>query len=414
MKKRRARTVLLGSAMVLGSLATLFPAAALAAAPSASGRGADSATTKPEPPLRNVAFRRAAWHSSAANYDNTGQLIADGVIGVLSDEVIDYSGRSASNPTYGQMVPGTVNSEWISASNGEEWVYLDFGAMTSLRSVTTHWGANYIIREVEVMGVNNVGYRLAAQPTPEADGSQRLTGGNWTIQRASQVNAGGEILSQAVYDDSDWLPATVPGTAFVAYLNAGAVPDPYYDDWQFQASDIFFTADFWYRNSFSIQASQRGRNVYLSFDAINWKADVWLNGRLLANNLPGYAHSIEGAFTRAKFDVSALAHYGGQNYLAILIHRNKTPGLVTTQGLAEGPLPNGGELGQDNPTIHAAVGWDWLPTIRGRDIGIYNDVTVTYGGVVQLEDAWMETDLDITETSAKNLAIGKTVTRTTP
>ena len=134
---------------------------------------------------------------------------------------------------------------------------------------------------------------------------------------------------------------------------------------------------------------------------------------MLANSLQGYEHSIEGAFIRAKFDVSALANYGGQNYLAVLIHRNKTPGLVTTQGLAEGPLGNGGELGQDNPTIHAAVGWDWLPTIRGRDIGIYNDVTITYGGAVQLENAWMETDLNITETSAnisaKNLAIGKAV-----
>ncbi len=420
------------------------------------------------PTLRNVAFRRAAWHSSAANYDNTAQLISDGIVGVLSGEVLDYSGTSASNPTYGQMIPGTVNSEWISASNGEEWVYLDFGGMTSLRSVKVYWGANcataydiqvsddaktwktaasaagkadsavetkikprkarhlrilcktsssanYIIREVEVMGSNNVNYTLAAQPAPETDGSLKLTGGKWKVQRASLVQAGGEILSKSGFDDSIWLPATVPGTAFVSWLNAGAVPDPYYDDWQFQASDIFFTADFWYRNSFAVPASRRGKKVYLSFDAINWKADVWFNGRLLANSMPGYAHSIEGAFIRAKFDVSELANYGAQNYLAVLIHRNKTPGLVTTQGLAEGPLPNGGELGQDNPTIHAAVGWDWLPTIRGRDIGIYNDVTLSYGGAVQLENVWMETDLKITETSAnisaRNLAIGNAVTQ---
>ena len=241
---------------------------------------------------------------------------------------------------------------------------------------------NYIIREVKVIGTNDVDYKLAAQPASEADGIHKLTGGNWTIQRASLVQSNGETLSQAEYDDSDWLPATVPGTAFVSWLNAGAVPNPYYDDWQFQASDIFFTADFWYRNSFDIPAAQRGKKVYLNFDAINWKADVWFNGRLLQNNLSGYAHSIEGAFIRAKFDVSALANYRGQNHLAVLIHRNKTPGLVTTQGLAEGPLPNGGELGQNNPTIHAAVGWDWLPTIRGRDIGIYNDVTMTYSGAV--------------------------------
>ena len=65
----------------------------------------------PEPPQRNVAFRRAVWHSSAANYDNTAQLVTDGIIGVLSNEVIDTSGTSSSNPTYGQMIPGTINSE---------------------------------------------------------------------------------------------------------------------------------------------------------------------------------------------------------------------------------------------------------------------------------------------------------------
>lgn len=440
-------------AMLTGILITLMTEAGFTAVAS-------------QPKLRNVALRRAAWHSSAANYDNTGHLVADGIIGVLSNEVIDYAGTSASNPTYAQMVPGIVNSEWISASGGEEWVYLDFGGNTSLQNVRVYWGANYatayeiqisndartwktvahaagasdsmidtvvnaaecrylrilcvtssgsnyIIREIEAMGVNEVKYALAPQPVPESDGSLRLTGGNWRIQRASLVNADGTVLSQVGYDDSDWLPATVPGTAFVSYLNAGAVPHPYYDDWQFQASDIFFTANFWYRNSFDIPESQQGKRAYLNFDAINWKADVWFNGQLLRNNLSGYTNSIEGAFIRAKFDVSALVNYGGRNCLAVLIHRNKTPGLVTTQGLAEGPLPNGGELGQDNPTIHAAVGWDWLPTIRGRDIGIYNDVTVTFGGTLQLEDAWMDTDLDIKETSAnisaKNLALGKTV-----
>jgi len=437
-----------------------------------SFRAAESTTAgvtlRESQPIRNVAFRRAAWHSSAANYDNTAQLVTDGIKGVLSNEIIDTSGTSASNPTYGQMIPGIVNSEWISASNGEEWVYVDFGGRTLLQSVKVHWGgnyavaydiqvsddaktwkkvvsfagkadtavevmfviqecrymrilcrkssgSNYIIREIEAIGRNRVDYEPAVQPVPESNGSLRLAGGNWRIKRAAQVDANGENLSQAGYNDSTWLPATVPGTAFVSYMNAGAVPDPYYDDWQFQASDIFFTSDFWYRNSFKIPASQKGRRVYLNFDAVNWKADVWFNGKLLANNLPGYEHSIEGAFTRAKFDVSALAKFGDTNYLAVLIHRNKTPGLVTTQGLAEGPLPNGGELGQDSPTIHAAVGWDWLPTIRGRDIGIYNDVTVTFGGDVQLENAWMETDLGITETSAnisaKNLALGKSVTQ---
>jgi hypothetical protein len=447
---------------------------ALLASSTAADAASEAGQGKPEPAPRNVAFRRAAWHSSAANYDNTAQLVTDGVLGVLSVEAIDYSGTSATNPTYGQMVPGIVNSEWVSAGGGQEWVYIDLGAPTRLERVTVNWGAshaaayeiqvadevsaatghpekwktvasaagkadaavdsdvdgregryvrvlckkpsgkNYAIGEVQVIGENDLRYGIPAAPAPAPDGSQKLTGGNWRLQRASFVQEGGAVLSRPGYDDSDWLPATVPGTAFVSYLRAGAVPDPYYDDWQFQASDIFFTSNFWYRDSFIVPAERRGKRVYLNFDGVNWKADVWFNGQLLKNALPNYGHSIEGAFTGAKFDVTELADYGGANHLAVLVHRNRTPGLVTTQGLAEGPLPNGGELGQDNPTMHAAVGWDWLPTIRGRDIGIYNDVYLTYGGGVQLENAWMETDLDIRETSAnlsaKNLALGKAVT----
>ncbi|MGD9158693.1 MAG: discoidin domain-containing protein [Desulfobacteraceae bacterium] len=457
MKRKKTLSFLLISAIVYCSFNALNIA---------SSSATDMITGKTD--TKNIAFRRAAWHSSAANYDNTAHLISDGVIGLLSNEIIDYSGTSASNPTYGQMIPGKIDSEWISKSNSEEWVYLDLGVISSLESVKIYWGANYatayeiqvsdhpktwktvgngkgtagstietplkncrgryirilckkssgenyIISEVEVMGSNSLEYGIPRQPAPEADGTQKLTGRDWRIQRASLVSGNGKILSRKGYDDSTWLPATVPGTAFVSYLRAGAVPDPYYDDWQFQASDIFFTANFWYRNSFDIPESQKGKKVYLNFDAINWKADVWLNGHLMTNNLNGYSHSIEGAFIRAKFDISDIVNYGAKNHLAVLIHRNKTPGLVTTQGLAEGPLPNGGELGQDNPAMHAAVGWDWLPTIRGRDTGIYNDVTITYGGSVQLENSWMETDLDITETSAnisaENLAIGKSVSQ---
>ena len=127
MNRKKILSGLLAFAIVFIGLTSLFWASAFG----------------PEPQLRNVAFRRAVWYSSAANYDNTGQLVTDGIIGVLSEEVIDTSGTSASNPTYGQMIPGIVNSEWISASNGEEWVYVDFGATTSIETVSVHWGANY-------------------------------------------------------------------------------------------------------------------------------------------------------------------------------------------------------------------------------------------------------------------------------
>ena len=210
--------MLLVYAFVFCSFIILFQSCSPSAEPPDSGQGSEG-TLSSEAALKNIAFRRAVWHSSSANYDNTGQLVTDGITGRLSNEVIDYSGTSATNPAHGQMIPGKINSEWISASNGKEWVYTDFGAVSTVESVRVYWGANYavkydiqisddakawktvahaagrddstvetklkpcearylrifcntssgenyIIRELEVMGTNNVDYRIGAQPGP--------------------------------------------------------------------------------------------------------------------------------------------------------------------------------------------------------------------------------------------------------
>ena len=399
--------------------------------------------------MRDIAKNRAVWHSSAADYDHTGHLMTN----------------SAEIP-------------WISGGSEEEWLLLDLGAVSVLQEISIQWGEgfasecavelsedgetftecavlcsaspdvtdavphgtslklteaalqgqaryvrlrmrgssgdHFIIYQVSVFGENDLIYTLPDEPAPLPDGTQILSGGNWRLQRAPEVPADGAALSRAGFDDSDWLPAVVPGTALVSYLQAGAVPDPFYDDDQFQVSEEYFTADFWYRNHFRISAEQRGRRVFLNFEQINWKADVYFNGTLLENALPDRKHSIEGAFIRAKFDVTALVRFGEENFLAVRILKNATPGAVTTQGLAFGPGPNGGLLGADNPTLHASVGWDWLPTIRGRNTGILGEVSLQYTGEVQLKNLWMETELALQSEStaipAEDLMLGDAVT----
>ncbi len=374
---------------------------------------------------RDLARFRAALHSSAIDYDHTAHLTTGG-----------------------------SELAWISAGNVEEWISVDLGAASEIESVSVCWGgeyaaeydielsddgeswtsfaasvgaaestvstvigavgrfvrircrkcagAHYAVRKIEVFGTNDLQYTLPPLPEAEADGTQRLTGGSWKLCRASDAGADGAVLSAEGYDDRSWLPATVPGTALVSYLNAGAVPDPFFDDWQFQISEAYFTADFWYRDRFTVPESRKGQQVFLNFDSINWKADVFLNGAFLPNAIPARQHSIEGAFMRAEFDITGLVRFGEENVLAVLIHKNDTPGKVTTQGLAFGPGNNGGLLGADNPTLHASVGWDWLPTIRGRNIGITGDVRLTFGGEAEIVDPWMETSLRLISDKAAN------------
>ena len=220
---------------------------------------------------------------------------------------------------------------------------------------------------------------------------QDLSGGAWKLQRASLVQADGTALSGTSFDDTGWMVATVPGTVLASYVNAGAVADPNFADNQFLASDSYFRSPFWYRDTFDARIDSERQ--YLHFDGINWKADVFLNGKSLGR--------IEGAFREAEFDVTGLLKEG-RNDLAVLIHENEHYGAIKEQ-TAYSTDQNGGIVGGDNPTMHATIGWDWIPTVRGRDIGIWDDVYLCYKGAVSIADPFVRTVLPLPDTTSADV-----------
>jgi hypothetical protein len=347
--------------------------------------------------------------------------------------------------------PFHFTSAWMSAGSGGEWVYVDLGAACTFDRVALYWirrptdGAiqtsddartwrtlrvlpaaagptddlklerpehgryvrvimtkaaspeGYILSEMEVYGRGGP----VAKPKPAPAGqSGRLTlaGGAWRLQRDSLVKAGGEAISKPGFQDKDWIIATVPGTVLTSYLNVGAVPNPDFGDNQLQISDSFFYADFWYRDEFTAPSVAEGERAWLNFDGINWKADVFLNG--------GKVGRIEGGFMRGRFDVTNLIHPGAKNTLAVRIEKPASPGSVKAKGA--GPS-TGGALGADNPTYHASAGWDWMPTIRGRNMGIWADVYLTRSGPVTIENPLVTTSLPLPDTSRADIAIEATL-----
>lgn len=218
-------------------------------------------------------------------------------------------------------------SVWKSASAGEEWIYVDLGAPAEYDKINLYWinkaikgvvqasddakiwtsivdlpggdgredvielnktvrsrfvrllltesesGAPYQLSEMEIYGKGGLVPR-PHQPLAESDNRQFLSGGNWKLQRASQVNGSGEAISKIGYSDSDWIPATVPGTVLTSYMNIGAIPNPNFADNQLQISESYFLSDFWYRNEFTVTNPED--YVFLNFDGINWKANIFL------------------------------------------------------------------------------------------------------------------------------------------
>jgi hypothetical protein len=350
--------------------------------------------------------------------------------------------------------PYDFTSAWMSEGTGEEWVYVDLGAECSFDSIVLHWicraGAGavqvshnalawddlwelkpetgltdhimldsavnaryirvlmqeadssegYILSELEVFGYGGPVPVPCPSPPMSDQGLLNLAGGAWRVQRESLVKEGGEMLSQSGFIDDDWIVATVPGTVLSSYLNAGALPDPGFGDNQLMISESFFYDNFWYRTEFTGPEAFEGSYIYLNFDGINWKAEVFLNGTDLGR--------IEGAFTRGRFDVTGTLIPGQKNVLAVRIEKNATPGFATEQ-TALSPDRNGGELGADNPTFHASVGWDWIPTIRGRNTGIWNDVYLTASGSVNMEDPFVSADLPLPDTSVADVTIEVTL-----
>ena len=110
---------------------------------------------------------------------------------------------------------------------------------------------------------------------------------------------------------------------------------------------------------------------------------------------------IEGAFREGEFDVTGILKEG-RNDLAVLIHENIHYGAVKEQ-TAYSSDQNGGIVGADNPTMHATVGWDWIPTVRGRDIGIWDDVYITYKGAVSIADPFVRTVLPLPDTTSADV-----------
>src|ERR1035438_4534634 len=69
------------------------------------------------------------------------------------------------------------------------------------------------------------------------------------------------------------------------------------------------------------------------------------------------------------------------------------PGIAHEQSMKAGPGENGGIQTLDGPAFAATEGWDWIPSIRDRNTGIWQDVTLTVTGAVELDDLQVVTTL---------------------
>ena len=189
----------------------------------------------------------------------------------------------------------------------------------------------------------------------------------WFVAPQAEIGKDSINVLKAGYTTTKWIKATVPGIVFNDYVNAGIEKDPNFGDNIYNVDKRKYDRNFWYRTTFKAPAGhQNGQKLWLNFEGVNRKADIYFNGTYLGK-LDGFMH-------RGKFDITNLLDKGKENVLAVLVHWPQTP------------IPN-----YASPTYISSASWDWMPYVPGLLMGITDNVFLSTSGSVTLVDPWIRT-----------------------
>jgi len=227
--------------------------------------------------------------------------------------------------------------------------------------------------------------------------------GGWRLAEAPKVSASGTTLSRAGYDASHWYVATVPGTVLTTLVDRGVYADPAYGLNNTTIPESLAHQDYWYRTEFDAPAETVGKRQILNFDGVNYSAEIWLNGQPIG--------TMKGAFVRGAFDVTGKL-LPGRNAIAVRVSPPPHPGLAQEESLTSGVGENGGMMMLDGPTFVATEGWDWIPSVRDRNTGLWRGVTLSTTGVASLGDAHVVTTLPKPDNSIADVEIDVPVANT--
>jgi len=241
---------------------------------------------------------------------------------------------------------------------------------------------------------------LAAAPKEAAPPSKLVLQAGWFIQPSTEVAEKGEALSSATFQPKHWYPTTMPATVMAALVADHVYADPFVGmnlrsvsgtsyPIGYNFSNIPmppgspFRSSWWYRTQFTVPAEYKDRRVHLHFDGINFRANVWLNGKLVADS-----QKVAGAWRLFEFDVTGIAIPGAPNGLAI-------------------------EVFPPTPEDLAITFVDWNPAPPDKAMGIWRDVYLTASGPVSIRFPQVITKLDLPALDKAHLTVTAEVRNTT-
>ncbi|HLK04929.1 MAG TPA: glycoside hydrolase family 2 protein [Candidatus Acidoferrum sp.] len=222
---------------------------------------------------------------------------------------------------------------------------------------------------------------LCAADSPAASTASVSLDAGWQIQSSCEAKATGEQVSAVGFDAKGWHKTTVPNTVVGTLVDDKTYPDPTYGTnlkelpgMNYSSATFFalqdmpegspFKCSWWWRKEFAVPASAAGKHLALHFPGINYRANVWVDGKKIAD-----AKDVVGTYRIFEFDVTSALKVGAANAVALEIF-----------------APGKDDLG---------ITWvDWNPTPADKDMGIWKEVSLTMSGPVALRHPFVSSKLD--------------------
>lgn len=245
-----------------------------------------------------------------------------------------------------------------------------------------------------------------AGPEPPAVSVELADG--WTLASARQVGDDGAALSRDDRPTAGWHDVrNMPATVLQALSDDGTYPNLYYGRNLLETvPQDLWRQDWWYRTTFTAPTGYGSQR--LRFPGINYRAQIWLNGHLVAGD-----REIVGMYVDHVVDVSPWIRPGRPNTLAVRVTPERALQDEDGVELADSWFDwiNWNYLGYQGPNKNPANGNSF---VADRNAGIWKPVYLEASGSVSLGPATVDTDLPLPATDSARLTIYSTVRNAAP
>ena len=230
-----------------------------------------------------------------------------------------------------------------------------------------------------------------AQAGSKSTDSKFSLNDGWALQSSATVSEKGDAISAPAFQTKDWIKTNVPTTVVAAQVKSGVLPDPFdgmnlrqYPGVSYPIGANFsnlpmppdspYAVSWWYRKEFTLTKDFAGKTVWLNFRGINYRGNIWLNGKQIANS-----DQVAGAWRTYEFNVTSTVKPGA-NVVAAQIWAPTDKSLAITFV-------------------------DWNPAPPDKNMGLWRDVYLRASGPVALRYPAVVSKVDSPANNAAHLTV---------